>query len=96
MSKNLSFLTREMAGAVWSITPQAFDHVQQLVASGQLPPATDAQVTPEASVRRVPLAPLNEALDAGYRPCQSPQYLVASRPAHTTCSIGHGFVNRDL
>lgn len=55
MSKNLSFLTREMAGAVWSITPQAFDHVQQLVASGQLPPAADAQVTPEASVRRVPL-----------------------------------------
>ncbi|GGR68160.1 hypothetical protein GCM10008959_32810 [Deinococcus seoulensis] len=55
MSKNLSFLTREMAGTVWSITSQALDHVQQLVASGQIPPVAEAQATPEASVRRVPL-----------------------------------------
>lgn len=52
---NLQFLARALSGEAWSITPQALDHLQNQVASGQTLRIDADQPTPEAAVQRVPL-----------------------------------------
>lgn len=52
---HLQFLTRALSGEAWSITPQALDHLQNQIASGQGLKADTDQPAPEAAVQRVPL-----------------------------------------
>ena len=55
MTRNMQFLTQALSGQAWAITPQMLDHLQQLVASGKAMQTFDENVTPEASVQKMPL-----------------------------------------
>lgn len=52
---HLQFLTRALSGEAWSITPQALDHLQNQIASGQALNVDADQPALEAAVQRVPL-----------------------------------------
>lgn len=52
---HMQFLTRALSGEAWSITPQALEHLQNLVASGQPLRAEEEHSQPEAAIQRVPL-----------------------------------------
>ncbi|WP_051363333.1 S49 family peptidase [Deinococcus murrayi] len=51
----LQFLTRALSGEAWSITPQALEHLQNLVTSGQALKVETDHRPPQAAVQRVPL-----------------------------------------
>ncbi|MFC4636984.1 S49 family peptidase [Deinococcus hohokamensis] len=57
--RNVQFLTKELSGNVWAITPQMLDHLQQLSSSGKAMQAVDENVTPQATVQKVPLVKAN-------------------------------------
>ncbi|GAA5503009.1 hypothetical protein Dxin01_02758 [Deinococcus xinjiangensis] len=59
MTKNMQFLTQALSGQAWAITPQMLDHLQQLVASGKAMQSLEENVTPEATVQKVPLVKAN-------------------------------------
>lgn len=59
MKGNLQFLTQALSGQPWAVTPQTLEHLQQLAASGKALAGADEQVTPEATVQKVPLIKAN-------------------------------------
>ncbi|MFD2609551.1 S49 family peptidase [Deinococcus taklimakanensis] len=51
----MQFLTRALSGEAWSITPQALEHLQNQITSGQALKVDGELPQPEAAVQRLPL-----------------------------------------